>query len=111
MTSAVSDWEIGRREGELPEGWAEATLEEIVVHKLGGEWGKDPREVAERPGDGAGAGDPRHRVPRLGARQGRDGGGAGDQAQEPRHAGSSRRATWWSRSRAAAPPSRWAGRC
>jgi type I restriction enzyme S subunit len=47
MTSAVSDWEIGRREGELPEGWAEATLEEIVVHKLGGEWGKDPREVAE----------------------------------------------------------------
>jgi type I restriction enzyme S subunit len=49
MTSAVSDWEIGRREGELPEGWAEATLEEIVVHKLGGEWGKDPREVAESP--------------------------------------------------------------
>jgi type I restriction enzyme S subunit len=47
MTSAVSDWEIGRREGELPEGWAEATLEEIVVHKLGGEWGKDPSEVAE----------------------------------------------------------------
>jgi type I restriction enzyme S subunit len=49
MTSAVSDWEIGRREGELPEGWAEATLEEIVVHKLGGEWGEDPREVAESP--------------------------------------------------------------
>ena len=49
MTSAVSDWEIGRREGELPEGWAEATLEEIVVHKLGGEWGKDPNEVAESP--------------------------------------------------------------
>jgi type I restriction enzyme S subunit len=46
MTSAVSDWEIGRREGELPEGWAEATLEEIVVHKLGGEWGVDPKEAA-----------------------------------------------------------------
>jgi type I restriction enzyme S subunit len=49
VTSAVSDWEIGRREGGLPEGWAEATLEEIVVHKLGGEWGKDPSEVAESP--------------------------------------------------------------
>jgi hypothetical protein len=36
VTSAVSDWEIGRREGELPEGWAETTLEEIVVHALGG---------------------------------------------------------------------------
>jgi type I restriction enzyme S subunit len=30
----------------LPEGWAEATFEEIVVHKLGGEWGADP-EAAE----------------------------------------------------------------
>ncbi|MFL6258531.1 MAG: hypothetical protein ACJ76Y_02360 [Thermoanaerobaculia bacterium] len=49
MTSAVSDWEIGRREGELPEGWAETTLEEIVVHKLGGEWGEDPRKVPEAP--------------------------------------------------------------
>ncbi|HEY2295912.1 MAG TPA: restriction endonuclease subunit S [Thermoanaerobaculia bacterium] len=49
MTSAVSDWEIGRRAGELPEGWAETTLEEIVVHKLGGEWGEDPRKAAERP--------------------------------------------------------------
>jgi type I restriction enzyme S subunit len=49
MTSAVSDWEIGRREGELPEGWAEATLEEIVVHKLGGEWGIDPRTAAASP--------------------------------------------------------------
>ncbi|HET9209667.1 MAG TPA: hypothetical protein VFR03_04680 [Thermoanaerobaculia bacterium] len=49
MTSAVSDWEIGRREGELPEGWAETTLEEIVVHKLGGEWGEDPRKVPESP--------------------------------------------------------------
>lgn len=47
MTSAVSDWEIGRREGELPEGWAEATLEEIVVHKLGGEWGEDPEEAGK----------------------------------------------------------------
>ncbi|HEV2855141.1 MAG TPA: restriction endonuclease subunit S [Thermoanaerobaculia bacterium] len=49
MTSAVSDWEIGRREGELPEGWAEATLEEIVVHKLGGEWGSDPEEADRDP--------------------------------------------------------------
>jgi type I restriction enzyme S subunit len=49
MTSAVSDWEIGRREGELPEGWAEATLEEIVVHKLGGEWGSDPRTAEANP--------------------------------------------------------------
>ena len=49
MTSAVSDWEIGRREGELPEGWAEATLEEIVVHKLGGEWGADPQEADRDP--------------------------------------------------------------
>jgi type I restriction enzyme S subunit len=46
VTSAVSDWEIGRREGELPEGWAQATLEEIVVHALGGEWGEPP-EAAE----------------------------------------------------------------
>ena len=49
MTSAVSDWEIGRREGELPEGWAQATLEEIVVHKLGGEWGVDPEEADRDP--------------------------------------------------------------
>jgi len=49
VTSAVSDWEIGRREGELPEGWAETTLEEIVVHKLGGDWGEDPRKAAESP--------------------------------------------------------------
>lgn len=49
MTSAVSDWEIGRREGELPEGWAEATFEEIVVHKLGGEWGADPEEADRDP--------------------------------------------------------------
>jgi type I restriction enzyme, S subunit len=46
VTSAVSDWEIGRREGELPEGWAQATLEEIVVHVLGGDWGEAP-EAAE----------------------------------------------------------------
>jgi type I restriction enzyme S subunit len=49
MTSAVSDWEIGRREGELPEGWAETTLEEIVVHALGGEWGLEPREAEGNP--------------------------------------------------------------
>jgi type I restriction enzyme S subunit len=41
VTSAVSDWEIGRRAGDLPEGWAEATLEEIVVHALGGVWGEE----------------------------------------------------------------------
>jgi type I restriction enzyme S subunit len=41
VTSAVSDWEIGRREGELPEGWSSATLEEIVVHALGGVWGEE----------------------------------------------------------------------
>ncbi|HKI06439.1 MAG TPA: restriction endonuclease subunit S [Thermoanaerobaculia bacterium] len=50
MTSAVSDWESGRRAGELPEGWAEATLEAIVVHKLGGDWGLDP-EAAETDPD------------------------------------------------------------
>jgi type I restriction enzyme S subunit len=49
MTSAVSDWEIGRREGELPDGWAEATLEEIVIHKLGGEWGVAPSEADANP--------------------------------------------------------------
>jgi type I restriction enzyme S subunit len=41
VTSAVSDWEIGRREGELPEGWSSATLEELVVHALGGVWGEE----------------------------------------------------------------------
>lgn len=49
MTSAVSDWEIGRREGELPEGWAEATLEEIVIHFLGGDWGEAPDAVERDP--------------------------------------------------------------
>ncbi|HYO13164.1 MAG TPA: restriction endonuclease subunit S [Thermoanaerobaculia bacterium] len=49
MTSVISDWTIGRREGELPEGWTEATLEEIVVHALGGEWGEDPK-VADEDG-------------------------------------------------------------
>ena len=49
MTSAVSDWEIGRREGELPEGWAETTLEEIAVYTLGGVWGEAPEEVDVRP--------------------------------------------------------------
>jgi len=49
VTSAVSDWEIGRREGELPEGWAEATLEEIVVHKLGGDWGFEPGDAEADP--------------------------------------------------------------
>ncbi|MFL6195391.1 MAG: hypothetical protein ACJ75H_14535 [Thermoanaerobaculia bacterium] len=46
MTSAASDWEIG---GELPEGWSETTLEEIVVHVLGGDWGFDPAEAGQRP--------------------------------------------------------------
>jgi type I restriction enzyme S subunit len=49
MTSAVSDWEIGRREGELPEGWAETTLEELVGHALGGVWGEPPEEAETRP--------------------------------------------------------------
>lgn len=47
MSTAFSDWEIGRREGELPEGWAETTLEEIVVHFIGGEWGEGPEKAAE----------------------------------------------------------------
>lgn len=42
MTSLFSDWTIGRRAGELPEGWTEATLEELVIHALGGEWGEEP---------------------------------------------------------------------
>ncbi|MFY9825274.1 MAG: hypothetical protein WAM82_28100, partial [Thermoanaerobaculia bacterium] len=46
MTSAVSDWEIGRRESELPEGWSYTTLDEFVVHALGGDWGEPP-EAAE----------------------------------------------------------------
>jgi type I restriction enzyme S subunit len=49
VTSAVSDWEIGRREGELPEGWSLATLEEIVVHVLGGEWSEGPEAAATDP--------------------------------------------------------------
>lgn len=48
MTSALSDWNSGRR-GDLPEGWAEATFEEIVVHKLGGDWGADPEEAEGDP--------------------------------------------------------------
>lgn len=47
MTSLFSDWTIGRRAGELPEGWTEATLEELVVHALGGEWGEDPHKADE----------------------------------------------------------------
>ncbi|HEX9944504.1 MAG TPA: restriction endonuclease subunit S [Thermoanaerobaculia bacterium] len=49
MSSVFFDWEIGRREGELPEGWAKATLEEIVVHKLSGEWGEEPWQAAKDP--------------------------------------------------------------
>lgn len=48
MTSALSDWE-GPREGDLPEGWAQATLEEIVIHKLGGDWGEDPGDTPGHP--------------------------------------------------------------
>ena len=44
--TAVYDWEIGR---ELPEGWAEATLEEIVVHCLGGDWGESPEAADTDP--------------------------------------------------------------
>ena len=49
MSTAFSDWEIGRREGELPDGWAETTLEEIVVHYIGGEWGKAPESAEDDP--------------------------------------------------------------
>lgn len=45
MTSAASDWAIGRRVGELPEGWAEVTLEEVVLHALGGAWGEPPEKA------------------------------------------------------------------
>jgi type I restriction enzyme, S subunit len=50
VTSAVSDWELERREADLPEGWAEATLEEIVVHKLSGLWGVEPSRAEADPG-------------------------------------------------------------
>ena len=49
MSTAFSDWEIGRREGELPEGWAQTTLEEIVVHYIGGEWGDPPEAAGDDP--------------------------------------------------------------
>lgn len=47
MTSLFSDWTIGRRAGELPEGWTEATLEELVIHALGGEWGEEPARAEQ----------------------------------------------------------------
>jgi type I restriction enzyme S subunit len=49
VTSAVSDWEIGRRESELSEGWAYATLEEVVVRSLGGDWGLAPEAAQSDP--------------------------------------------------------------
>lgn len=40
MTSAFHDPErLSRLEGGLAEGWAEAVLDDLVVHALGGEWG------------------------------------------------------------------------
>lgn len=39
MTSAFQGPSERPAEGALPEGWAEAALEELVVHALGGEWG------------------------------------------------------------------------
>ncbi|HSG38816.1 MAG TPA: hypothetical protein VLE27_04180, partial [Thermoanaerobaculia bacterium] len=48
MSTAFSDWEIGRRD-DLPEGWAQTTLEEIVVHYIGGEWGTEPENAAGDP--------------------------------------------------------------
>jgi type I restriction enzyme S subunit len=42
MTSAFHDPE--QVEGELREGWAEAVLEELVIHALGGEWGVSGEE-------------------------------------------------------------------
>ena len=84
MTSAVSDWEIGRREGRaagrLGRGDARGDRRPRPRRRVG----RGSARGGGEPGAGAGAGDPRHRVPRLGARQGRDGGGAGDQAHEPR---------------------------
>ena len=111
MTSAVSDWEIGRREGRaagrLGRGDARGDRRPQARRRVG----RGSARGGGEPGAGAGAGDPRHGVPRLGARQGRDGGGAGDQARRASPAASSRWGTWWSRSRAAAPASRWGGRC
>ena len=37
-----------RQEGDLPEGWVEAVLEDLIVHALGGEWGRG-NEVSEDP--------------------------------------------------------------
>lgn len=37
-----------RQEGDLPEGWVEAVLEDLIVHALGGEWGRGD-EVAQDP--------------------------------------------------------------
>lgn len=49
MSTAFSDWELGRREGELPDGWATTTLGDIVVHRIGGEWGESPEAVKDDP--------------------------------------------------------------
>ncbi|HEX2224886.1 MAG TPA: restriction endonuclease, partial [Thermoanaerobaculia bacterium] len=37
-------------EGDLPEGWAETTLEDLVLHALGGEWGMDEKKAVTVPG-------------------------------------------------------------
>ena len=37
--------------GELPEGWAEVALGELVVHALGGEWGEEPKKDEEPAAD------------------------------------------------------------
>lgn len=44
MTSLFT---VGR---ELPEGWAKVTLEELVMHALGGDWGESPKESEKKPG-------------------------------------------------------------
>jgi type I restriction enzyme S subunit len=37
-------------EGDLPEGWAETKLEDLVLHALGGEWGMDEKKAVTIPG-------------------------------------------------------------
>ena len=49
MTRATRDaHELAQFESALREGWTEATLAELVVHALGGEWGAAPEEAARR---------------------------------------------------------------
>ncbi|HYG62214.1 MAG TPA: restriction endonuclease subunit S [Thermoanaerobaculia bacterium] len=38
---------VPQNESELPDGWMDTVLEDLIVHALGGEWGEDPK--AELP--------------------------------------------------------------